>query len=366
MQIGIILAPYGEKRPSGLSAYILNLTLALVRQNLQDNFHVFIKGEHTVTAFESFNNVTVTHMPANALWKDIAVLQNKNVDVWLYNNPSMPFFIKPKKSVVTALDFGAFYPADDRTYLDRVKLFFLKLLQNNALHNASHILCTSFATQADLHQFFNGIEKEKVSVAMCGFTRVCEVYEPAVVENLPDDYFLLVGVIKPRKNQLTAVKAFILAKDKGLKSKLVITGKGGGEYFDLVMDEINRSSYKGEIHYVGYSSNEQMSTLYKKARALIFPSHVEGFGMPIAEAMSCSVPVITSSNGALGEVAEGYAVTVDSTDVLGFADAMLLFQDDVVRQEYIKKGHERVKDFSWEKSAQEYIKVIKNVLTLNM
>lgn len=363
MKIGIILTPYGDIKPSGLGAYVLNLTLELIRQNKDTQFHIFIKGDHETSIFNGFNNVNIKCLPVTFLWKDIAVLQNRDIDVWLYNNPNIPLICKPKKSVVTALDFGVFYPNHDISGFARLKPFISKLLQNDALRHATHVVCTSHATKADLHMFFPNIVKEKVTVTMCGFTRMCEKYDQAPVDNLPKNYYLIVGVIKPRKNQLTAIQAFIEAKENGLEGELVITGKGGGKYFDDVMKTIHNASCKEDITYLGYCSNEQLVTLYKNARALIFPSHVEGFGMPIVEAMSCGTPVIASSNGALGEVARGYAITVDSSDVEGFAKAMMTLQNNSVREEYIVKGKERANDFSWEKSAQEYIKVLQKVVS---
>jgi glycosyltransferase involved in cell wall biosynthesis len=276
----------------------------------------------------------------------------------------MPLFCRPKKSVLTALDFGVFYPDEGLSVFGRIKLFFAKFLQYDALQKVTHVLCTSHATKDDLHTFFPAIKKDKVTVAMCGFTRVCERYTSSAVLDLPTDFYLVVGVIKPRKNQLTAVQAFIAGKEQGLTGKLILCGKGEGSYFDLVMNTISASRYKSEIIYFGYCSNEELVTLYTHARALIFPSHVEGFGMPIMEAMSCGTPVITSSNGALGEAAADAALTVDSSDVAGFIHAMQLFESDTVRQEYIKKGRERSLEFSWEKSAIAYTATLKNVASL--
>jgi glycosyltransferase involved in cell wall biosynthesis len=364
MNVGIILAPFGIKNPSGLSAYVLNLTLALVNKNQHWHFTIFIKGVHDVSMFSTYSNVTIVFLPVTFLWKDIAYSKHKAVDVWLYNNPNMPFFVTPKKSVLTALDFGAFYPDTELSLRERIEILFSKFLQYTALQKVTHVLCTSYATKDDLHRLFPSINKAKVTVAMCGFTRVCEQYVGAVIQDLPRDYYLVVGVIKPRKNQLTAVQAFIAGKEQGLTGKLIICGKGKGEYFDSLMRTIETSKYKDEIIYFGYCSNEELVTLYKHARALVFPSHVEGFGMPIMEAMSCGTPVITSSNGALGEAAGDAALTVDSRDVVGFMHAMQQFENDSVRQHYIKKGPERSLEFSWEKSADVYTATLQKVATL--
>jgi glycosyltransferase involved in cell wall biosynthesis len=354
-----MLTPYGEKKPSGLSAFILNLAQELVRQSPQHFFSIFVKGEHDVPAFQSFANVTLKRMSANIFWKDVAVLQNPDIDIWLYNNPSLPLLVRPKKSVVTALDFGIFY--DRLRGASFVQMSLNKYLQKRSLEHATHVICTSDATKNDVLTFFPKVSKEKISVSMCGYTRVCEVYQSAPIKNLPSDYFLLVGVIKPRKNQLTAVAAYLLAREKGLQSKLVITGSGTGAYFDSVMEAIELSPFKDDISYMGYRTREEMVTLYKNARALIFPSHVEGFGMPIAEAMSCGTPVICSSNGAMGEVAIGYALTVDSSDVKGFADAMFSLQDEELRNMYMQRGLLRSEDFSWERSAREYTTILESL-----
>lgn len=365
MKVGIILAPFGEARPSGLSAYVLNLTLELLRQNTNWQFLICIKGVYDTSVFDGYENVTIQNFPNSFLWKDIAAFQNRDVDIWLYNNPNMPLLFKPKRSIVTALDFGAFYPDEELSIKERINRLVSKLLQYDALRSTSQVVCTSYATKNDVHTFFPSIEEKKVSVAMCGFTRICEKYTPASIENLPADYYLLVGVIKPRKNQLTVVEAFIEAKKKGLKSKLVICGKGSNEYFATVMETVNNSDCKDDIIYFGYCTNEELVTLFIHARALVFPSHVEGFGMPIVEAMSCGTPVICSSNGALGEVAEGYALTVDSRDTKGFGNAMLTLEDDTIRDSYIAKGKIRASEFSWEKSAQTYAQTMRAVCREN-
>lgn len=355
MKVGIILTPYGEKDPAGLGGYILNLALALVSGYPKIEFVVCIRGTHDASTFSCYKNVTVKNMPDSIFWKDIAHVANRDVDVWIYNNPNIPLILKPKKMLVIALDFGVFYQKKKTISPALIKVYCNKILQHHALKRATGVLCISNTTRLDLLNFFPDIKKEKVKVSASGFTRVCDKYHEASVENLPGAYFLLVGVIKPRKNQIVAVKAFTLAKKRGLKGKLVISGKGVGEYYGQMMQAISQSEFSADIIYLGYSSNEQLVTLYKNAQALVFPSHIEGFGMPILEAMSCGTAVITSKKGAMEEVAGGSAVTVDSNDVEGFAEAMLRLEDDSFRLHYETKGIERANEFSWKKTAEQFM-----------
>lgn len=360
MKIGVMLSPFGESKPSGLGVFVRNLAITLAENNPHWDFTFFVRGKHDyLKEFDQYKNVHYSQLPDTFLWKDIACLRNGDIDVWLYINPSLPFFILPKKSIVTALDFGVLYPDRDITWLGFVKKKLGYLLQSRSLQRTTYVLCTSHATKSDVHKFFPEVPDGKVDVAMCGFTPVCEKYVPTAVNQLPDDYFLMVGVIKARKNQHTAVLAFIAAKKMGLKAKLVIAGKGEGVYYKSLLNLIDQSEYKNDIFLLGFVSNEQLVTLYKNARALVFPSHVEGFGMVLVEAMSCGVPVISSSNGAQGEVAEGYGITVDSNDISGFVHAMLALEVDATRINLVEKSKVRSRDFSWERTASVYREAIK-------
>lgn len=358
MRIGIILNPYGIKNPSGLSRFILNLTLELIKQSPEDYFVLFIKGHFEVTDFKEYKNVEIQFIRDSIFWKDSACIKNRDVDVWVYNNLSLPIVLMPKKSIAIALDFGNFYDYE-RTSLERsLAIKLQKIFQGRSMRKATCIVCTSVSTKNDIYRFFPEVSKNKILVSMCGYTPPCDVFYPEPIKDLPESFYLLVGVIKQRKNQLTAIEAFISAKEKGLRSHLVITGKGAGTYCDEVMDLIAKSSFKKDIHYLGYRSNEEMVTLYQSARALMFPSHVEGFGMPILEAMSCGTPVIISSHPSLLEAAEDAALVSDSSDVQGFANALVQFEDDQLREEYKQKGLLQAKKFSWKRSASEYLDIL--------
>jgi len=106
-------------------------------------------------------------------------------------------------------------------------------------------------------------------------------------------------------------------------------------------------------------ADEDLPGLYALARFFCYPSLHEGFGLPVLEAQSYGVPVMTSNNSALPEVAGDAALLVDPTDVDAIADAMLrLSQDEELRQRLIAAGYENVKRFSWDKAARETLAVL--------
>ena len=113
------------------------------------------------------------------------------------------------------------------------------------------------------------------------------------------------------------------------------------------------------IHLTGYISEDERVALLQAADFFCFPSLHEGFGLPVLEAQQMGVPVMTSNNSSLPEVAGDAALLVDPNDIEAMAAAMLrLSQDETLRQELIAAGHENVKRFSWDKAAAETLAVL--------
>jgi len=109
MKIGIILSPYGEKTPSGLSKFILCLSIEIVRQAPEHSFIIFVRKGPVPEEFIHIQNVTIKILPDTVFWKDVAYFKNREIDFWLYNNLGLPLIFRPHNSIAIALDFGIFY-----------------------------------------------------------------------------------------------------------------------------------------------------------------------------------------------------------------------------------------------------------------
>lgn len=357
MKIGIFLHPYDEKKPAGLGEYIYSLTKNLIERDKKNRYVIFLKNRPVKNLNILGDNWEIFAPPASGpLWRDLALLLGPKVDTTIFNTPVLPIFYKPRKSTVVVHDF-AYYILPTKGIREYISKEAVYLLNKRALNKAEKIVSVSNATKEDIVKIFN-IDSSKIKVVYNGFRDICNQPPTAVPVEKP--FFLFVGVIKERKNVLNIVKAFIEAK-KGynLKQKLVIAGKGSGNYFDKIKDLIDSSGLKEEIIFLGYVSDSQLVYLYKNADALIFPSLVEGFGFPILEAMSCGLPVITSNSSSLAEVGGDAAILVDPNSVQDISSAMVkIGQDEKLRTELADKGRERVKLFSWEKTAEEFYKIL--------
>jgi glycosyltransferase involved in cell wall biosynthesis len=130
-----------------------------------------------------------------------------------------------------------------------------------------------------------------------------------------------------------------------------------------IAEAIKKSSKKQNIIFTGYIDGKHKPAIYSGAEAFLYPSHYEGFGLPLLEAMACGVPVITADNSSLREVADKAALYVNSKSTKELLTAIIkIVMNKSIRQDLINKGNKRVKEFNWKDSANEMNKSILKAL----
>ncbi len=176
-------------------------------------------------------------------------------------------------------------------------------------------------------------------------------------------YILFVSNIEPRKNINALINAFNLLKQKyKIEHNLVLIGQKGWNY-EPIFEAIANSPYHQNVYHLDYLSDELVATFYAKADVFVYPSHYEGFGLPILEAMIFSTPVITSNVSSMPEVAGDAALLINPDDPEQLAETILkVISDRQLRANLIAKGQERAKLFSWEKTALATLEAYKKVL----
>ena len=134
-------------------------------------------------------------------------------------------------------------------------------------------------------------------------------------------------------------------------------------YLLSLLAEAEKRGYKDAIVRTGFISENDLLSMIKGACALVFCSLAEGFGLPVAEAMSMGVPVITSTIPVLAEVAGDAALLVDPNDYDGLAHAMeRIANDESLRKALVAKGYERARLYAWEKAGPEFVKVVRSLI----
>jgi glycosyltransferase involved in cell wall biosynthesis len=231
---------------------------------------------------------------------------------------------------------------------------------------AKGVIAISEATRRDLIARYD-VPAERIQVIHHG---VDHSMHPASRESiielqhrlgLPEAYVLVVGTIQPRKNLERLVEAMSSVANAGLPHQLVIAGKRGWLATD-VEAHIAKSPAANRVHYLGYVAASELPTLYSGAAAFCFPSLYEGFGLPVLEAMACGTPVVTANTSALPEVAGDAALLVDPADIASIGAALVrVLTDDSLRRDLTARGLARAAQFTWERSAEATIGLLRQV-----
>jgi len=279
----------------------------------------------------------------------------------LYFEPNfIPLDIKAQKTVTTVYDFS-FYLHPEWHPKSRVDYFSKNFFKR--IKKSDSIITISKYVEREALEILK-IKDCRIVTVYPGFSDVFKASQGEKIRTrLPENYILFVGSIEPRKNLVSLLKSYLLLQEYIRREfKLLLVGfKGWGnkEISELL------GKMRGEVHYLGYVNNQELSELYRKASCFVYPSLYEGFGLPPLEAMACGCPVVTSCVTSLPEVCGDAAYYVDPYDVESIAEGMhKVLTDGLMKKNLIEKGLERVKLFSWEKAAKEHLELFGEVLSL--
>lgn len=239
------------------------------------------------------------------------------------------------------------------------------------LRKADKIITVSEFSKKEIVKYYN-IAPRKIDVIYNGVDPSFHPVPPEISNkiinkyNLPSEYFLYLGNVKPHKNILGLIESYkrALALRPDLPP-LVILGK----YQNLLTGIPNiqkvmlNEEFSKKVIFTGYLPSEDIPAIYSQASLFLFPSFYEGFGLPVLEAMSCGTPVITSNNSSIPEVAGDAAVLIDPYNSEEIADAIIKVTEDTsLQKKLIQKGFKQIKRFSWEQSAKMHANLYKEVL----
>lgn len=176
-------------------------------------------------------------------------------------------------------------------------------------------------------------------------------------------FLLMVGSVEKRKNIETAIRAFELLRSEVRDLELVIAGLDGHRAADVTA-AIAASPARGAIRRLGFVDEPMLAALYREASVFLYPSLYEGFGLPILEAMSAGVPVVTSNHGAMAEAAGSAALLVSATDAAALAEAVraLLFDGERARR-LVELGRERARVHTWALCAERTLAAYRTAMS---
>jgi glycosyltransferase involved in cell wall biosynthesis len=171
----------------------------------------------------------------------------------------------------------------------------------------------------------------------------------------PEPFFLSVCTLEPRKNLVHVIQAFgrLIEQEKISGLNLVLVGAKGWQYDQIFTESGATNVLKRRVIFTGYVPDEDLAPLYTEALAFLYLSLYEGFGLPVLEAMQCGIPVVTSDNSSLPEVAGDAGILLDARDQDALCAAVLsLYGNAELRAELRRKSLRQAARFSWQQCAQ--------------
>jgi glycosyltransferase involved in cell wall biosynthesis len=255
----------------------------------------------------------------------------------------------------------------------------IKLINN--LNKETIYFCNSNCTKKDyLNIENNQIDKNKIFVTPFATSKIffpeynknklINVFKKYKHDFNPDKFYIFsLCTIDPRKNLLFTIKCFLnfIIKYKIENLHFFLGGGYFPEYYkDFIMEISKIKEYRDKIAYLGYIDDNDINILYSNSLFFVFLSQYEGFGTPPLEAMQAGTTVICSNNSSLPEVVGDAAITIDYDSEEQCLNAFEKFYfNSELRNEYIKKGLERSKLFSWEKTFDMMSKIIIKTVSNN-
>lgn len=377
INIGISLfASDGGK--SGISQYMINLMKNLEKLDQENVYTLFMakEDEHLFSFLgKRFERIAVRNCfnkpLCNIIWHQtvfIKYLRQRRFDVVFMPaaNRRLTFF-KVSPIVGTLHDLSQFHVKGKYGFLRTY--YIQKVLPKLAL-KMDKIITPSQSTKDDIIKYY-GMDEKKIQVVHNGidhetfFSRDKTESFKVISEkyHIPTDYILYISRLEhPGKNHVRLIEAYAkLKKENGIHQKLVLAG-GKWSGCEKIYETIERLNLKEDVIFPGFVKQEDLPLMYTAADLFVFPSLFEGFGIPIIEAMASGVPVICSNISSMPEIAGDAAMFFDPYSVDDVAKKIIMFLgNEGMRDEFIKKGRERAKKFTWKNSAQETLSILEEV-----
>jgi glycosyltransferase involved in cell wall biosynthesis len=373
MKIGIDIRPMSGLR-TGIGRYVHQLIKTLAELDKTDEIVMFYNSQKGSLPLDMprqrnfrLKSYRLPNKILNAMWAYSAFpkaeLFTGKVDV--FHSPS--FQMAPTRKAANVLSvFDLIFlihpemaiPSSVRHFAPRIHYY---------TQRADLIVTISQATAKDISECLN-IPPEKIIVIYPGTTPLKKATEQEVALmksrfGIEGDYILFVSCLEPRKNLVRLLQAY---ERSSLADhyELVLAGPKGWHTEELfkTWEGLN---CRYNIRWLDYVSDEYLAALYSGAAFFVYPSLLEGFGLPITEAMSVGCPVLTSNVSAMPEVAGDAAVLVDPLNVDSITQGMLKLSEDAeLRQSLSQKGYERVGMFNWNRSANEMLLAYKKAFEM--
>ena len=350
---------------AGISRYCSGLIEGLAELNSEHEFFIFTGPDFEPS--ESLRSNQQFHFPkaegpflGNKLLREVFVggrwIRQYKLDRYLSTAHGLPL----RRGIPSGIVVHDLFPATHPELFSKKDAIAITKVNSWAMKSANVVLANSEFTKREILRL-NHLPEKKIKVIPLSIGNLLPPVgrESALEEKLKSlgitspDYFFTIGTLEPRKNLPRLIEAFAeVAKDRPGVHLAIAGAKGWKDH--AIAQTVSTLGLEGRIHFLGYVDDADLPMLFAGCRAFICSSLTEGFGIPVLEAQHFGAPVITSTGGALPEVANPRSILFDPLDVQAIRAALdRSFSEFEDRQPVIEEGFRFAEQFSWKRTSQE-------------
>lgn len=350
---------------AGMSRYCFGLIDALMRSYGEHEFHVFVNRTVEIPPDWKADKRFFFHRPrgpargsriiSEIIGGSLHVAKIKP-DAYLSTSIVLPLRCPcPKGLVVHDL-----FPLTHPEMFTATKAKVLAQLNGWSMNRSDVVVANSHHTKSQILQYYR-YSSDKVVVAHLGLGNAGPALEPSMVADsdleragVPFKRFVFtIGTLEPRKNLSRLIEAFAKVVSKIDPDIGLVIGGGKGWKESGIFDAVRKLGLENRVVFLGYVPDDDVPKLFARCEFYVFPSTIEGFGIPSLEAHHFGAPLVSSNAGALPEVAGPAAVLFNPHSVDLMADALLEgFKRRNERGELVEKGRAFATQFSWDACAK--------------
>ncbi len=370
-----------EKQKTGIGMVAENIVVEFSKNkehNFFANYFSFGESQENISEIKKYEKIGIelneckwfNNMIYRLIWcvfpVPYSLFFGKKTDISLFFNYYVPPFAGGKKITIVH-DMVCMDCPETMNFKTKIML---KLTLKKSIKRADKIITISEFSKRRIMKYFN-VEESKIAVIPLGIN--LNIYRNDYIKEevqnvcnkfgINKDYFLYLGTLEPRKNIERIIDGYYkltqMISDVPL---LVLAGKKGW-LFESIFETVKKYNIEDKVIFTGYVPEKDSPVLMFGAKAFVFPSLYEGFGIPPLEAMACGTPVITSNSTSLPEVVGNCGILVNPMKSEEICDAFFkLLNDAELYKKLSETGRIRAENFTWKKAADIVLKVCEELV----
>jgi len=366
MKIAIEAQRIFRKNKHGMDFVALEVIKQLQKADHVNQYYILVAPGEDI-CLKSSNNMQVIEVkcPTYVLWEQVALpcaLRKIKPDLLHCTSNTAPIFCHiPLILTLHDIIFLEKRPTGNKSIYQNIGWYYRRIVVPMILPKCKKIITVSHFECKRITESLHLNPEQLIAIynGYGSYFKPVSNYQETTKKYIDqNEYLFFLGNTDPKKNTIGTLKAYKIYTEQSVDLVPLLIADLDQTYVNQMLKDNDLESIKSYLIFPGYIANSDLPAIYSGARAFLYTSFRESFGIPILEAMACGTPVITSNTSSMPEVAGEGAILIDPRDEQAIAKAIIHLEEDAEYYErQVAYGLERVKKFSWENTAKSTLEI---------